>query len=78
MNTTLLLYGTSLWIQAMRFEYNGIKYVIVQRLMNIKIYKAFRTTSSEIICVLAETTPIIIRTGEAVKPSAWSDEHCSS
>jgi len=26
----LLLYGVPLWAEAMRFEYNGIKYVIVQ------------------------------------------------
>lgn len=51
----------------MRFEYNRIKYVRVQRLMNIKIAKAFRTTSSEALCILAGTTPIIIRTEEAVK-----------
>ena len=35
--------------------------------MNIKIAKPFRTTSSEALCVLAGTTPIIIRTEEAVK-----------
>jgi len=51
----------------MRFENNRIKYVRVQRLMNIKITKALRTTSSEALCVLVGTTPIIIRTEEAVK-----------
>jgi hypothetical protein len=35
--------------------------------MNIKIAKAFRTTSSEALCILAGTTPIIIRTEEAIK-----------
>jgi len=35
--------------------------------MNIKIAKAFRTTSSEALCILAGTTPIIVRTEEAVK-----------
>jgi len=35
--------------------------------MNIKIAKAFRTTSSEAVCILAGTTPIIIRMEEAVK-----------
>ena len=74
----LLHYCASLWAEAMRFEYNRIKYVTVQSLMNIILSEAFRTTLSEALCVLAETTPIIIRTGEAVKPSAWSDEHCSS
>jgi ribonuclease HI len=51
----------------MRFEYNRIKYVRVQRLMNIKIAKTFRTTSSEALCILAGTTPIIIRSEESVK-----------
>jgi hypothetical protein len=63
----VLLYGTPLWAEAMRFEYNRIKYVRVQMIMNIKIVKAFCTTSSEALCVLAGTTPIIIRTEEAVK-----------
>jgi len=63
----LLLYGAPVRAEAMKFEYNRIKYVRVQRLMNIKIAKAIRTTSSEALCILAGTTPIIIRTEEAVK-----------
>jgi hypothetical protein len=51
----------------MRFEYNGLKYIRVQKLMNIKIAKAFPTTSSEALCILAGTTPIIITTEEAAK-----------
>jgi len=35
--------------------------------MNIRIAKAFRITSSEALCILAGTTPIIIRTEEAAK-----------
>ena len=35
--------------------------------MNIKIAKAFRTTSSEALCILAGTTPIIIKTEEVFK-----------
>jgi len=31
----------------MRFEYNSVKYIRAQRVMKIKIAKAFRTTSSE-------------------------------
>ena len=49
----------------MRFEYNRLKYIRIQRLMNIKIPKAFRITSTEALCMLAGTTPIIIRTKEA-------------
>ena len=58
----LLLYGASVWAEAMRFKFNRLKYSRVQRLMNIKIAKAFRTTSSKALCILAGTTPIIIRT----------------
>ena len=39
-----------------RFGYNRLKYIRVQRLMNIKIAKAFRTTSSEALCILVGTT----------------------
>jgi ribonuclease HI len=53
--------------EAMRFEYNRLKYIRVQRLMNIKIAKAFRTTSSEALCILTGTTPIIIRAEKAAK-----------
>jgi len=38
----------------------------VQRLVNIGTDKAFRT-SSEALCILAGTTPIIIKTEEVVK-----------
>ena len=51
----------------MRFEYNRIKYVGVQRLMNINIATAFQTTSSEAHSILARRVSIIIRTEEAVK-----------
>jgi len=56
----LLLYGAPVWIEAFKFDYNKLKYIRVQRLMNIRIPKAFRTTSSEALCILAGTTPIII------------------
>jgi len=51
----------------MEYEYNRLKYIRVQRLTNIRIAKAFRTTSSEALCILAGMTPIIIKTEEAVK-----------
>jgi hypothetical protein len=40
--------------------------ILVQRLMNLRIAKAFRT-SSEVLCILAGLTPIIVKTEEAVK-----------
>ena len=35
--------------------------------MNIRMAKAYRTTSSEALCILTGMTPIIIKTEEAVK-----------
>jgi len=63
----LLLYGAPVCIEAMKYEYNRLKYIRMQRLMNIRMAKAFRTTSSEALCILVRMTPIIIKTEEAVK-----------
>jgi ribonuclease HI len=63
----LLLYVAPVWAEAMWFEYNRLKYIRVQRLMNIKIAKEFHIISSEILCILAGMTPIINRTEEAAK-----------
>jgi hypothetical protein len=62
----LLLYGAPVWIDAMQYEYNKRKYIRVQRLINIQTAKAFRTTSSEVLCILTGITPTINKT-EAVK-----------
>jgi hypothetical protein len=64
----LLLYGAPVWAEAMKYEHNRPKYIRVQRLINIKIGKAFRTTSSEALCLLAGTTPIVLLTEEDVRP----------
>jgi len=63
----LLLYGAPVWNEAIKYEYNKQNYIRVQRLMNIKIAKAFRTTSTEALCILVGTTPIIIKTEEVIK-----------
>jgi ribonuclease HI len=63
----LLLHGAPVWIEAMRYKHNRLKYIRVQRLMNIKIAKAFCTTSSEALCISAVITPIVIRREEAAK-----------
>jgi len=63
---SLLLYGAPVWSAAMKYEYNKQKCIRVQRLMNIKVAKAFRT-STETLCTLAGTTPIINKTEEVVK-----------
>ena len=61
---SLLSCGAPIWIEAMNYEHNRQKYIRVQRLINISMAKAYRTTSSEALCVLTGTTPIIIKLEE--------------
>jgi hypothetical protein len=61
----LLLYGVPVWIEALENECNRTVYKKVQRLINIKIAKAFRTTSNEALCTLTGLTPIVIKAEEA-------------
>jgi hypothetical protein len=63
----LLLYGSPVWIEALRYDYNRRKYIRVQRPMNLLIAKAYRTKSSEALCILAGTTPVIIKAEEVAK-----------
>ena len=63
----LLTYGAPVWIEAMNHEYNRRKCITVQRLINISLAKAYRTTSTEALCMLTATTPIIITFEETVK-----------
>jgi len=58
----LLQYVAPVWFEAFNCDYNKLKYNRVLRLVNIRITKAFRTTLSEALCILAATTPIIIKT----------------
>jgi ribosomal protein L5 len=63
----LLLYGAPVWIEAMKYEHSRLKYIRLQRLINIRMAKTYCTTSSEAVCILTGTTPIIIKAEEAVK-----------
>ena len=63
----LLTYGTPVWIEAMNYEHNRQKYIRVQRLINISMAKAYRTTSSEALCMLMGMTPIIIKLEQVAK-----------
>ena len=49
----------------MEKEYNKIIYNRVQRLINIKIAKAFRTTSNDALCILTGLTPVVIKVDAA-------------
>jgi hypothetical protein len=57
----LLTYATPVWIRAMERNYNRTLYTRVQRLINITIAKAYRTTSNEALCILTGNAPIIIK-----------------
>jgi len=54
----LMTYGTPVWEQAASKTRNLVKLQRVQRLINIKISKAYRTVSFETSCVLAGVPPI--------------------
>jgi len=75
----LLLYSAPVWIEALRYEFNRRKYIRVQRLMNLLIAKAYRTTSSEALCILAGTTPIIIKAEEgATRYDVWKGHRANT
>jgi hypothetical protein len=63
----LLLYEAPVWIEAMKYEHNRLKYIRVQKLMNIRMAKAFRTTSNEALCTVIGITPLILKTQETFK-----------
>lgn len=62
----LLSYGAPVWIDALERNYNVKKLNQVQRLINIRIAKAFRTTSYEALCVVTGLTPILFKIEEIV------------
>jgi CRISPR/Cas system-associated exonuclease Cas4 (RecB family) len=51
----------------MQYEFDKRKYIRVQRSIYLRTAKAFRTTSSEALCILTGITHIIIKMEEAVK-----------
>jgi hypothetical protein len=63
----LLLYGAPVWKKAIDKVCYRIKLIRVQRLMNIKIAKAYRTVSNEALCILTGVTPIAIKIQEAIQ-----------
>ena len=63
----LLTYGALVWIEAINYAHNRRKYIKVQCLINIRMAKAYRTTSSEALCMMTGMTPIILKLEEVVK-----------
>jgi hypothetical protein len=50
----LLLYGAPVWTEALKYKHNRLKYIRVQRLINIRIAKAYRTMSNEALCIMQD------------------------
>jgi ribonuclease HI len=71
----LLMYGAPVWFDTMRYELNRQKYVRVQRLINLKMARAYHTTSSEALCILTGMTPIMLKIEEAVTQYKFRDTH---
>ena len=63
----LMIYGVPVWIKALEKESNKKIYNRLQRIINIKIAKAYRTTSNEALCTLTGLTPIVIKAEEKAK-----------
>ena len=63
----VLLYGARVWIESLKYEHIRLKYIRVQSVMNVRMAKAFRTTSSEALCILTGLAPIILKTEQTVK-----------
>ena len=57
-------YAAPVWIEALEKKHNTIKMQRMQRLINIKIAKAFRTTSNSALCVITGIKPITIELKE--------------
>jgi hypothetical protein len=63
----LLLYGAPVWIKAMKKEKYKNKVSRVQRLINIKMAKAYRTVSSEALCVITGMSPVHLKIEQAAE-----------
>jgi len=56
----ILSYGVQVWVDSLQRTSNASKPMRIQRLTNIKIAKAYRTTSHEALCLLTGITPVVI------------------
>jgi len=57
-------YGAPVWISAINNVTYKTKLIRVQRLINIRIAKAYRTVSNEALCIITGLTPIYIKLEE--------------
>jgi len=65
----LLLYGAPIWVNALNKTCYRTKLTRVQRLINIRIAKSYRTVSNEALCMITGLTPIDIKIEETARLS---------
>ena len=58
----IIMYRARIWVEATQKNRNLTKYKRIQRLINIKIAKAYQTISYDASCVIAGVQPIQITT----------------
>ena len=63
----ILSYRAQAWIETLQWKSNVRKVRRIQRPANIKIAKAYRTTSHEAPCMLTGSTPVIIELENTAK-----------
>jgi len=63
----ILTYRTPIWVKAIQKNRNLTKYKRIQRFINTKIAKAYRTISYDASCVIAEVRSIQITTEQKVQ-----------
>jgi ribonuclease HI len=64
---SLLLYGAPVWKKTIDKVSYKLRLIRIQRLINIKIAKAYCTVSNEALCILTGLTPIAIKIEEAIQ-----------
>jgi uncharacterized protein YvpB len=64
----LLLYGAPVWAEILKKSSYSKEVTRVQRLINIKIEKAYRTVSNEALCIITGLTHIHIKIQETAEP----------
>jgi len=57
----LKLYGTPVWKSVLKRHCYKAKLIRIQRLINLKMAKAYRTVSNEALCIINGITPINIK-----------------
>jgi len=63
----LMLYGTPVWKSVLKRHWCKAKIVRIQKLINLKMAKAYRTVSNEALCIIKSITPINIKIEELEK-----------